>query len=116
VRAAGAGHGERARRAGRLLAPAQGAGLAAARLRHGGRHRPAAVQPVPGRLTLFVSTISFRIPAASIEEQESVPFNEANVILHQFIWIGAVTGVFPLPFWILLLGGKLLRRARGASA
>jgi hypothetical protein len=66
--------------------------------------------------TLFVSTISFRIPAASIEEQESVPFNEANVILHQFIWIGAVTGVFPLPFWTLLLGGKLLRRARGASA
>ena len=43
------------------------------------------------------------------------PFNEANVILHQFIWIGAVTGVFPLPFWTLLLGGKLLRRARGAS-
>lgn len=65
--------------------------------------------------TMFVSTINFRIPAASINEMESVPFSDANAFLHQFIWIGALMGVYPFPVWTLLVGGKLLRRTPGAS-
>jgi len=63
---------------------------------------------------MFVSTIDFRIPAASINEMESIPFDEANASLHQFIWIGALMGVYPFPVWTLLVGGKLLRRPPGA--
>lgn len=59
--------------------------------------------------TLLVDPINFRIPAATVEEFESIPWTEANAILHQFIWVGSLMGVLPLPFWTLFAGAKLLR-------
>jgi hypothetical protein len=64
---------------------------------------------------MLVSTMPLRIPAASVEEQESVPFDEANTFLHQFIWLGALMGVYPLPVWTVLVGAKLLRRPAGTN-
>jgi hypothetical protein len=64
---------------------------------------------------MLVSTMPLRSPAASVEEQESVPFDEANTFLHQFIWLGALMGVYPLPVWTVLVGAKLLRRPAGTN-
>jgi hypothetical protein len=58
--------------------------------------------------TIFVSPIHLRIPAASMEEFDRIPFNSANIILHKFIWIGSIMGVFLFPFWSMLMGRKLL--------
>ena len=39
----------------------------------------------------------------------SVPESVANEILHQVVKVGSYLGVFPLPFWTVLLGAGLLR-------
>lgn len=59
--------------------------------------------------TLFVDPIHLRIPAASIDEFERIPFTPANIFLHQLIWVGALMGVMPLPVWTILTGIRLLR-------
>lgn len=59
--------------------------------------------------TLFVDPINLRIPAATIDEMERVPFTPANQFLHQLIWVGSLMGVLPLPFWTILTGIRLLR-------
>jgi hypothetical protein len=39
----------------------------------------------------------------------SAPESVANGFLHEIIKIGSYLGVFPLPFWTVLIGGRLLR-------
>ena len=58
--------------------------------------------------TIFVDPINLRIPAASIEEFESVPFTHVNIFLHKLIWVGSFMGL-PLPLWTILTGARLLR-------
>ncbi|WP_426671508.1 hypothetical protein ACPPVU_09745 [Mucilaginibacter sp. McL0603] len=59
---------------------------------------------------IFVSTLILKIPAATIEEIQKIPFDTpANQILHKIIWIGSPMGVLTLPFWTLLLGLRLLK-------
>jgi hypothetical protein len=57
--------------------------------------------------TIFVSTIPFRIPAASLEEASKIPITSANNYLHYFLDIGSLLGVLTLPFWTILIGLKL---------
>ena len=59
---------------------------------------------------IFVSSLMLKIPAASIEEAQAVPWTRANDFLHYFIWIGSYMGVYPLPFWTIWLGSVLLRK------
>jgi hypothetical protein len=59
---------------------------------------------------IFVSPIMLRIPAAPLEEVINIPHSPANIFLHYFIWIGSFMGVFPLPFWTILLGRILFLR------
>jgi hypothetical protein len=58
---------------------------------------------------IFVDPMPLRIPAASIEEMESIPFSPANIFLHQLIWVGSFMGVLPFPLWTILTGIRLLR-------
>ena len=60
--------------------------------------------------SIFVSSLMLKIPAASIEEAQAVPWTRANDFLHHFIWIGSYMGVYPLPFWTIWLGFVLLRK------
>ena len=60
--------------------------------------------------SIFVSSLILKIPAASIEEAQAVPWTRANDFLHHFIWIGSYMGVYPLPFWTIWLGFVLLRK------
>ena len=60
--------------------------------------------------SIFVSSLMLKIPAASIEEAQAVPWTRANDFLHYFIWIGSYMGVYPLPFWTIWLGYVLLRK------
>jgi hypothetical protein len=54
---------------------------------------------------IFVDIIILRIPAATIEEVQKIPFDTpANQILHWFIYIGSPMGILTLPFWTLLAG------------
>lgn len=60
--------------------------------------------------SIFVSSLMLKIPAASLEEAQAVPWTRANDFLHYFIWIGSYMGVYPLPFWTIWLGYVLLRK------
>jgi hypothetical protein len=54
---------------------------------------------------IFVSPVIFHIPPIQPIDHDTL----ANYILHWIIYVGSFMGVFPLPFWTLLLGRRLLR-------
>ncbi|GAB3953449.1 hypothetical protein GCM10028805_37180 [Spirosoma harenae] len=60
---------------------------------------------------IFVSPIHLRIPAASLDEVINVPVTSANIFLHYFIDIGSLLGVLTFPFWSILIGSHLIRKA-----
>ncbi len=66
--------------------------------------------------TIFVSTIPFRIPAASFEEGSEIPITWANSFLHYFLDIGSLLGVLTLPIWTILLGVRFLREKRAVAS
>ena len=67
---------------------------------------------------VLVDSILLQIPAPSNEALANVPMTTANAILHIMLMIGSLLGVFPLPVWTILVGGRLIsgkRRAKGAQ-
>lgn len=74
----------------------------------------ALVGAFPLEYAVFVDPIILSIPAAKPAEVEKIPISEANMIVHQILFIGSPMGVLTLPFWTLWLGRQLLRvPARG---
>jgi hypothetical protein len=61
---------------------------------------------------IFVDPILLQIPAVDPADSPAPPMNLANTLLHQLLWIGSLMGVLTLPFWTMLLGGRLLRESR----
>ncbi|WP_426671911.1 hypothetical protein ACPPVU_11800 [Mucilaginibacter sp. McL0603] len=57
---------------------------------------------------LLVDSILLQIPAPSNESLANVPMTTTNAILHIMLMIGSLLGVFPLPIWTILLGGRLI--------
>jgi hypothetical protein len=68
----------------------------------------ALVGTFPLEYAIFVDPIILSIPAAKPAEVEKIPINEANMIVHQILFIGSPMGVLTLPFWTLWLGRQLL--------
>lgn len=65
----------------------------------------------PLGFAIFVDKIILHIPAAPNEVIAKIPTDTtANIILHQFVWIGSFLGVFTLPFWTILIGRWLRRK------
>ena len=58
---------------------------------------------------IFVDKIMLQIPAASDEVVAKIPANTANIIVHQFLFVGSFMGVLTFPFWAILLGIRLRR-------
>ncbi|MCO5947361.1 hypothetical protein [Mucilaginibacter flavidus] len=59
---------------------------------------------------IFVDSVILHIPAPSDAEMNKIPTETtANIVLHQFIYIGTFIGVLPLPIWTILTGIRLLR-------
>lgn len=60
---------------------------------------------------IFVDHVILNIPAPSDEVMEKIPSETpANIVIHQFLWIGSFLGVLILPVWTILLGLRLLRK------
>ncbi len=56
---------------------------------------------------IFVNTDAITIPAPPMKYY---PETQANLFLHQILYIGSFMGVFTLPFWTILMGRLLLRK------
>jgi hypothetical protein len=60
---------------------------------------------------IFVDNIILQIPAPSNEVMDKIPSETpANILIHQFLYIGSFTGVLTLPIWTILIGVSLLRK------
>lgn len=57
---------------------------------------------------LFVDTVILQIPAAPDEVIQKIPAGPANNVLHYILFTGTFMGVFPFPFWTILVGQRLL--------
>ena len=58
---------------------------------------------------IFVDPIILQIPAAPDEVVAKIPISDANMIIHQVLWIGSPLGILTLPFWTLFAGRSLLK-------
>jgi hypothetical protein len=65
----------------------------------------------PVGYAVFVDHVILQIPAPSEEVMEKIPAETfANILLHQFLYIGSFLGVLTLPIWTILIGVRLLRK------
>lgn len=59
---------------------------------------------------IFVDNVILHIPAPSDEVMDKIPAETpANILVHQFLYIGSFTGVLTLPIWTILIGVRLLK-------
>jgi hypothetical protein len=60
---------------------------------------------------IFVDNIILQIPAPSDEVINKIPAETpANIVIHQFLYIGSFIGVLTLPIWTIFIGVSLLRK------
>lgn len=60
---------------------------------------------------IFVDNIILQIPAPSNEVMDRIPAETpANILIHQFLYIGSFIGVLTLPIWTIFIGVSLLRK------
>jgi hypothetical protein len=60
---------------------------------------------------IFVDSIILQIPAPSDEVMGKIPAETpANILIHQFLYIGSFIGVLTLPIWTIFIGVSLLRK------
>jgi hypothetical protein len=65
----------------------------------------------PVGYAIFVDSVILHIPAPSDEVMEKIPSEtSANILIHQFLYIGSIMGVLTLPIWTILIGVRLLRK------
>jgi hypothetical protein len=59
----------------------------------------------------FVDNVILHIPAPSDAVMDKIPTETpANIVIHQFLYIGSFLGVLTLPVWTILIGVRLLRK------
>jgi hypothetical protein len=60
---------------------------------------------------IFVDNVILHIPAPSDEVMNKIPAETpANIIIHQFLYVGSFIGVLTLPIWTIFIGVSLLRK------
>ncbi|MES2061642.1 MAG: hypothetical protein V4456_06960 [Bacteroidota bacterium] len=65
----------------------------------------------PVGYAIFVDPIILQIPAPSNEVMDKIPAETpANILIHQFLYIGSFIGVLTLPIWTIFIGVSLLRK------
>jgi hypothetical protein len=65
----------------------------------------------PVGYAIFVDNVILHIPAPSDEVMNKIPAEStANIIIHQFLYIGSFIGVLTLPIWTIFIGVTLLRK------
>ncbi|MDP9076502.1 MAG: hypothetical protein M3O71_03685 [Bacteroidota bacterium] len=64
----------------------------------------------PVGYAIFVDNVILHIPAPSDEVMDKIPAETpANILIHQFLYVGSFLGVLTLPIWTILIGVRLLR-------
>jgi hypothetical protein len=65
----------------------------------------------PVGYAIFVDHVILQIPAPSNEVMDKIPAETpANILIHQFLYIGSFIGVLTLPIWTIFIGVSLLRK------
>jgi hypothetical protein len=60
---------------------------------------------------IFVDHVILQIPAPSNEVMDKIPAETpANILIHQFLYIGSFIGVLTLPIWTIFVGISLIRK------
>ena len=67
----------------------------------------------PVGYAIFVDDVILQIPAPPDEVMDKIPTETtANIVIHQFLYIGSFTGVLTLPIWTIMAGVHFLGRAK----